>query len=169
MVLTFGTAWVYVYNRSGSIVANCHKIPAGEFTRSLLSPGKIIETLDGFLHRIREFNPRIRIIFTVSPVRHWKDGAVNNQLSKSILHYSIQEVLKVHPHTAYFPAYEIFMDELRDYRFYAADMLHPSEQAVDYTWERFCETWFDEQSRKLWPGCQPFKGCSTPAITHRNN
>ncbi|HJZ39681.1 MAG TPA: GSCFA domain-containing protein [Bacteroidales bacterium] len=152
LVLTFGTSWVYLHNRSGTIVANCHKIPAAEFTRKLLSPPEIIEKLDACLQSIREFNPAIRVIFTVSPVRHWKDGAVNNQLSKSILHYSIHEVLKKHPQASYFPAYEIFMDELRDYRFYAGDMLHTSEQGVDYVWERFCDTWLDDTSRKTMAG-----------------
>jgi hypothetical protein len=89
------------------------------------------------------------VIFTLSPVRHWSDGAENNQLSKSVLHYSIHEIMKKHNHTSYFPAYEIFMDELRDYRFYAADMLHPSEQGSNYVWERFCDAWVDEPSKKI--------------------
>ena len=104
------------------------------------------------LTALKRLNPGIRVIFTVSPVRHWKDGAVNNQLSKSILHISIHELIKNHPNTRYFPAYEIFMDELRDYRFYAADMLHPSEQGTAYVWERFCDTWIDDSAKKIMAG-----------------
>jgi hypothetical protein len=163
LVLTFGTAWGFLHNRSGTIVANCHKIPAAEFTRMLLSPAEITGKLDACLQHILELNPGIRVIFTVSPVRHWNDGAVNNQLSKSILHYSIHEVLKKHPQASYFPAYEIVMDELRDYRFYAGDMLHPSEQGVDYVWERFCDTWLSDSSRKTMAGVSAV----LKAVAHR--
>jgi hypothetical protein len=163
LLLTFGTAWIYIYNKTGKLVANCHKIPAVEFTRKLLEPRDIIESYDTLLNELSNFCPGIRIIFTVSPVRHWKDGAVNNQLSKSILHYSIQELLKLHKNTTYFPAYEIFMDELRDYRFYANDMLHPSDQGTSYVWERFIETWMDESTKKPMAGVKAI----LKAVTHR--
>jgi hypothetical protein len=94
----------------------------------------------------------MQVIFTVSPVRHWKEGAVNNQRSKAVLLLAIHELMQQHAHTHYFPAYEIFMDELRDYRFYASDMLHPSEQGVAYTWERFCDTWLSDEAKKLMAG-----------------
>jgi len=92
------------------------------------------------------------VIFTVSPVRHWKDGAVGNQLSKSILHLSIHDLLKGHKNAGYFPAYELFMDELRDYRFYDTDMLHPSAQGSDYVWERFCDAYLDGETKKIMAG-----------------
>jgi hypothetical protein len=143
LILTFGTAWIYKYNATSAIVANCHKLPAAAFTRSLMQPGEIIALYRNLIPLLRSVNPGLRIIFTLSPVRHWADGAENNLLSKSILHYSIHEILKEHAELYYFPAYEIFMDELRDYRFYAADMLHPSEQGTAYIWQRFCDTWMD--------------------------
>jgi hypothetical protein len=163
LFLTFGTAWTYLYNKTGKLVANCHKLPASEFTRKLMKPEDIIESYDPFLEELNYFCPGIKVIFTLSPVRHWKDGAVNNQVSKSILHYSIHELLKLHSNTAYFPAYEIFMDELRDYRFYAVDMLHTSEQGKSYIWERFCETWMDESVKKPMAGVKAI----LKAATHR--
>ena len=149
LVLTFGTAWVYKYNRTGRLVANCHKLTASAFTRSLMNPAEIIAGFNDLILALRKYNPHIRVIFTLSPVRHWADGAVNNQLSKAILHYSIQEILKNHEGIYYFPSYEIFMDELRDYRFYAEDMLHPSDQGARYVWERFSDTWIDDTSKKI--------------------
>jgi hypothetical protein len=143
LILTFGTAWAYLWENNGTRVANCHKIPARYFRRELLSPETITGLYDELLHTLRAEFPQLQVIFTVSPVRHWKDGAVDNQLSKSVLHVAIHNLLKNHGGLHYFPSYEIFMDELRDYRFYAADMLHPSEQGTDYVWERFCDTWLD--------------------------
>jgi hypothetical protein len=163
LVLTFGTAWTYLYNETGKLVANCHKLPASSFTRTFPEPADIVVLYDALLPTLKKYNPNIRVIFTLSPVRHWADGAVNNQLSKSMLHYSIHEILKKHDGTFYFPAYEIFMDELRDYRFYAADMLHPSEQGSSYVWERFCDAWFDESSKKLMAGVTAI----IKAVSHR--
>jgi len=151
LVVTFGTARTWV-NKDGRRVANCHKLPSSFFDRELLSPDDITGLWNPLLIRLREFNPALRVIFTVSPVRHWKDGAVDNQLSKSVLHVAIHSLLNRHEGLFYFPSYEIFMDELRDYRFYAADMLHPSEQGCDYVWKRFCETWLDEPSKKTRAG-----------------
>ena len=149
LFLTFGTAWTYQFNETGKIVANCHKIPAAAFTRYLLSPGEIIHTYDKLLHDIKEFNADLSVIFTLSPVRHWKDGAVNNQKSKSILHYAIDQLAEQNPGVQYFPAYEIFMDELRDYRFYASDMLHPSESGIEYSWKRFMDAYIDAKTLPL--------------------
>jgi len=149
LFLTFGTAWTYRFNETGKIVANCHKIPDTAFTRYLLSPDEIIHAYDKLLHDIKEFNADLSVIFTLSPVRHWKDGAVNNQKSKSILHYAIDKLAEQHPGVKYFPAYEIFMDELRDYRFYASDMLHPSESGIEYTWNRFVDAYLDEGTLPL--------------------
>ena len=152
LMLTFGTARVFGLKETGITVANCHKLPSGSFMPRLAEPAEIVSQFDAVLRNLKQFNPGVNVIFTVSPVRHWSDGAVNNQLSKSILHYSIHEILKRHAGTYYFPAYEIFMDELRDYRFYAADMLHPSEQGSQYIWERFSETWLDDLSKKIMAG-----------------
>jgi hypothetical protein len=149
LLLTFGTARIYQLKETGITVANCHKLPAASFASRLTEPAEIIHSCETAIRELRQINPSLQVIFTLSPVRHWSDGAENNQLSKSILHYSIHEILKKHDHTYYFPAYEIFMDELRDYRFYAADMLHPSEQAGRYIWERFSETWIDSASQKI--------------------
>jgi GSCFA family len=149
LFLTFGTAWVYRFNETGAIVANCHKLPASFFTRSLLDPDEIIRMYNKLLQEIRAFNPELTVVFTLSPVRHWKDGAVNNQKSKSILHFAIDEIAEQNSGIFYFPAYEIFMDELRDYRFYARDMLHPSESGIEYTWERFLETYMDPDTLPL--------------------
>lgn len=152
LLITFGTAWTYIHNKTHALVANCHKLPAAEFTRKLLEPADIVRNYTELLHALQSLNPGIRLIFTVSPVRHWKDGAVSNQLSKSVLHLSIHELIRNHPNTRYFPAYEIFMDELRDYRFYDSDMLHPSEQGTAYVWERFCETSIDDNANKIMAG-----------------
>jgi hypothetical protein len=163
ILITLGTAWTFVYKPTGKLVANCHKLPAENFTRRLLDPEEICERYDHMLEALEKVNPGARIIFTVSPVRHWKDGAVNNQLSKSILLLSIHRLMKKHPGISYFPAYEIFMDELRDYRFYAADMLHPSETGSAYVWERFCDSWFDEHTKKIMAGVTAI----LKAVAHR--
>jgi hypothetical protein len=152
LLLTFGTAFYYQHRETGKIVANCHKIPASAFLKKMASPEEIIAIYDHLFSQLNEHNPSLDVIFTLSPVRHWADGAENNQLSKSILHYSIHELMKRHPNAFYFPAYEIFIDELRDYRFYAADMLHPSETGTDYVWERFCETCINKGSEKIMAG-----------------
>jgi len=149
LILTFGTAWIYRLKDTRKLVANCHKLPSASFSKEFLGPSEIITRYDHLLSLLKKINPDLTLIFTLSPVRHWADGAVNNQLSKSVLHYSIHEILKNHPQACYFPSYEIFMDELRDYRFYASDMLHPSEQATRYIWERFCDSSMDEESRQL--------------------
>jgi hypothetical protein len=163
LFITFGTAWTYIYKKTGKRVANCHKLPASDFTRDLLDPSEISADYDALLAALRQVNPAIRLIFTVSPVRHWKDGAENNQASKSVLLLSIRQLLKKHENTRYFPAYEIFMDELRDYRFYATDMLHPSEQGSAYIWERFCDAYLDEESRKIMTGVTAI----VKAVAHR--
>ena len=163
ILITLGTAWTFIYKATGKLVANCHKLPSGDFTRRLLEPEEIGEKVDHLLASLEKINPGALIIFTVSPVRHLKDGAVNNQLSKSILLLSIHRLMKKHSTIRYFPAYEIFMDELRDYRFYAADMLHPSETGSEYVWERFCDAWLDEPSKKTMAGVSAI----LKAVAHR--
>jgi hypothetical protein bfra3_01139 len=137
LVITWGTAWVYKYIPENIIVSNCHKIPSREFERSRLSVEDIVREYLVLIERLREINPGLRILFTVSPIRHWKDGAHGNQLSKATLLLAIDRLREEIQHVYYFPAYEIVLDELRDYRFYAEDMLHVSGFTVDYIWERF--------------------------------
>ena len=137
LVITWGTAWVYRYTRENIVVSNCHKIPSQEFERSRLSVEDIVKEYLVLTGRLREINPGLRILFTVSPIRHWKDGAHGNQLSKATLLLAIDRLREELQHVYYFPAYEIVLDELRDYRFYADDMLHMSGFTVDYIWERF--------------------------------
>ena len=144
LFITFGTAWVFEFIKTGEIVANNHKIPHSEFKRRLLEIDEIVNIFEELLNKIFLLNPHLQVIFTVSPIRHWKDGAVNNQLSKSILIVAIHKLIENYPNAAYYPAYEIFMDELRDYRYYAADMLHPAEFAIDYLWEVFTNTYISE-------------------------
>lgn len=134
VIITLGTAWIYEYLRSGETVSNCLKIDAKEFSRRRLSVRETATLLMNMVAR----HPEKEFIFTVSPIRHFKDGAHGNQLSKSTLLLALDEVIAKFPERCeYFPAYEIVLDELRDYRFYAADMIHPSDQAVDYLWSRF--------------------------------
>ena len=137
LVITWGTAWVYRYTRENIVVSNCHKSPSQEFERSRLSVEDIVKEYLVLIGRLREINPGLRILFTVSPIRHWKDGAHGNQLSKATLLLAIDRLREELQHVYYFPAYEIVLDELRDYRFYADDMLHMSGFTVDYIWERF--------------------------------
>ena len=140
IIITYGTAWVYQLKNTQKFVANCHKIPQREFDKKLILAEKLQESIQNTIELIQQVNPSAAFIFTVSPVRHIKDGFVENQQSKSALitavHQSIASVKKA----SYFPSYEIMMDELRDYRFYAQDMLHPSDLAIDYIWQRFVET-----------------------------
>ena len=144
LVITFGTAYVYRLRNGGLTVANCHKLPAACFDRQMLTVDRIVDEWSALLDEIRLANDSMKVIFTVSPIRHWKDGAHGNQLSKSILLLAIQALTeKYADRSSYFPSYELMMDELRDYRFYADDLLHPSKVAVDYIWERFCEAYLD--------------------------
>lgn len=149
-IITFGTSYVYRLKEDGKVVSNCHKLPDKIFQRERLSVSVIIEEWKQLLLSLWEHYPDVRILFTVSPIRHWKDGAHANQLSKSTLLLAIDELMKHYPERViYFPAYEIIMDELRDYRFYAEDMLHPSSLAVRYIWERFEESLLSPETRSL--------------------
>lgn len=150
LVLTLGTAWVYRLKEDGRVVGNCHKVPEREFVRQRLSVDEIVETFVALLDRLWSVNPGARVLLTVSPVRHLKDGLHGNQLSKATLLLAVDELCRRMPERCvYFPAYEVLMDELRDYRFYAEDMCHPTQQAVNYIRERFLN-WAlqsDEHSR----------------------
>ncbi|MUU79724.1 GSCFA domain-containing protein [Winogradskyella endarachnes] len=141
VIITLGTSWVYRHIASDNIVANCHKIPQKQFLKELLTVEQIVEALESIISLIRCVNPKISFLFTVSPVRHIKDGFVENTLSKSHLLTAIHQVVEPREQLYYFPSYEIMMDELRDYRFYKEDMLHPNTTAVDYIWEKFTTVW----------------------------
>lgn len=146
LFITLGTAWVYRHKKSDQIVANCHKVPQHEFEKELLSVDEVTQSLSKLITFVKALNPTLQIIFTVSPVRHLKDGFIENTRSKSHLIaavHAIVDATEVH----YFPAFEIVMDELRDYRFYNSDMLHPSPQAIDYIWERFVEVYASAKTK----------------------
>ena len=149
LFITFGTARVYRFRESGMIVSNCHRIPNSQFENELLEVSTIVEQWLDLLDRIYHFNPGLRVVFTISPVRHWKDGAHGNQVSKSVLFLAVEELLKHKSQPGYFPAFELQMDDLRDYRFYSDDLLHPSASAIEYIWERFSEVYFDKATSEM--------------------
>jgi hypothetical protein len=149
LLITFGTAWVYRYRKTGEIAANCHRFPAADFDRFRLTPEEIVAGYEKLITTLSALNPALKIVFTVSPIRHWKEGAHGNQLSKSVLLLAIDELAGRFEQISYFPSYEIVLDELRDYRFYDTDMLHLSGQAVEYIWERFRETYLDRTTDEL--------------------
>lgn len=149
IIITLGTSWVYRHIASDEIVANCHKIPQKQFLKELLSVAQITESLEAIISLVKSVNPNITFLFTVSPVRHIKDGFVENTQSKSHLLAAIHQVVEPRAQLYYFPSYEIMMDELRDYRFYNADMLHPNEVAINYIWEKFKMVWLTEDAFKI--------------------
>ncbi|MGQ1890367.1 GSCFA domain-containing protein [Thermophagus sp. OGC60D27] len=142
LLLTFGTSFVYERSDTSQIVANCHKFPSAFFSRYRLEPEEIISLYKELIVSLRVFNPNLKIIFTVSPVRHWKDGAHQNQVSKAALFLAIDKLCEVFEKVWYFPAYEILMDDLRDYRFYDEKMFNPSHAAIEYIWRRFVDALF---------------------------
>lgn len=148
VVITLGTSWVYRHIASDTTVANCHKLPQKQFLKELLTVDQITESLDAIVTLLRNVNPKVAFLFTVSPVRHIKDGFVENTQSKAHLLSAIHEVVEPRKHIYYFPSYEIMIDELRDYRFYNTDMLHPNEVAIDYIWEKFKAVWLSEEALK---------------------
>jgi GSCFA family len=145
IIITLGTAWVYRSIETNEIVANCHKVPQNKFAKELLSLEIISKSIQNTINLIHSINKEIKFIFTISPVRHIKDGFVENNVSKSNLISALYSSIIHHPSSNYFPSYEIMIDELRDYRFYAQDMLHPSQVAIDYIWVRFFENYINEK------------------------
>jgi len=145
VVFTYGTSWVYRLKATNEVVANCHKVPQKQFDKEILSVETIAQSIKNSINLIQEVNPNCNFIFTVSPVRHIKDGFVENQRSKAHLITAIHSSIFCLPSSNYFPSYEIMMDELRDYRFYAEDMLHPNQTAIDYIWIQFFENYISEK------------------------
>lgn len=155
IIITLGTAWVYRFIETNSLVANCHKVPQKQFTKELLSVDDITKSLETIINQVKSINSKATLIFTVSPVRHIKDGFMENTQSKahliSAIHAINRQPLTTNhqpPTNYYFPSYEIMMDELRDYRFYAEDMLHPNQTAINYIWEKFQDVWISTEAFK---------------------
>ena len=146
ILITLGTAWVYRFIETDTIVGNCHKVPQKKFLKELLSVDEIIASLENMSTLIKAVNPKTNIIFTVSPVRHIKDGFIENSQSKAHLLSAIHQITDKRKQLYYFPSYEIMLDDLRDYRFYNIDMIHPNETAINYIWEQFIHVWIHENS-----------------------
>lgn len=162
-VFTLGTNHVYILNETGEIVDNCRKRPQRLFTECELTVDECAEYLCRAIGRLRSVNPDVRVVLTVSPIRYAKYGFHGSQLSKAVLLLAADKVVREHDMVEYFPAYEIVNDELRDYRFYREDMLHPSDQAVEYIWQRFGDTYFSEHTRSFLEEWRPVKA----ALGHR--
>ncbi len=142
LVITLGSAWVYRHVESNHIVNNCHKQSGRYFKKELLSVKHILEDFETVYHKLKELNPNIKIIFTVSPVRHIKDTLPLNSVSKAILLSAVHYICEQHNDCHYFPAYEIQIDDLRDYRYYEEDLIHPNKQAEDYIWKKLAHWTF---------------------------
>jgi len=150
LFVTFGTSRVYKLKKTNLIVSNCHKMPSGQFEARMLKVDEIVELWTNQLDKLKKLFPQLQVVFTISPVRHWKDGAYGNQVSKSVLFVAVDELLKHKTAPGYFPAYELLIDDLRDYRFYSEDMLHPSGSAIEYIWDAFEKCYFDKNTMDLW-------------------
>ncbi|WP_424964447.1 GSCFA domain-containing protein [Ekhidna sp.] len=162
LIITLGTAIVYEIENE-KIVANCHKIPAKHFKKRFLNQKEIIHQFETLHAYLKDINAGIKIIFTVSPVRHIRDGLIENNRSKAILIDSIHQIVNQNENVSYFPSYEMLIDELRDYRFYAEDMIHPSDEATKYIWNQFVDTYCDEETVKFLTEWQQMQS----AISHR--
>ncbi|MFY0654813.1 MAG: GSCFA domain-containing protein [Cyclobacteriaceae bacterium] len=163
LIVTFGTSLVYRLKDTNEIVANCHKIPQSQFEKHALSVKDMLKAFEEFYEEIKVQNPGLKIILTVSPVRHIKDGLVDNAVSKSKLRISCDEIDQQYENVHYFPSYEIMMDDLRDYRFYKPDMIHPNEVAEEYIWQQFQNCYFDDATKKFVQEWGKMKS----AISHR--
>ena len=158
LFITFGSAYVYEWKETEKVVANCHKLPDRLFNRRRLEVSEIVDEYQSLISAIWVVNPNCRVLFTVSPIRHIRDGLHENQLSKSTLLLAIDELIGLYPDKVlYFPAYELLIDELRDYRFYADDLVHPSNKAVEYVWQRFLETSFTADAIKTMQSVKEIK------------
>ena len=148
LLITLGSAFVYELENN-AVVANCHKVPTDKFTKRLLTEAEVFEGLQLMIEKTLAFNPGINIIFTISPVRHLRDGFVENNRSKAILIQAVHQLVEKNTDCFYFPAYELVIDDLRDYRFFAEDMVHPNYAATNYVWEKFIATCIDDPSQQL--------------------
>jgi hypothetical protein len=148
ILITLGSAFVYELENK-EVVANCHKVPTDKFNKKLLNADEVAEMLQNALEKLYAFNPNIKVIFTISPVRHLRDGFVENNRSKAMLIQAVHQLVDNYEKAFYFPAYELVIDDLRDYRFYAEDMVHPNYAATNYVWEKFVAACIDETTQQL--------------------
>ncbi len=149
VILTFGTSFIYTHLEKGIVVSNNHKLPENQFDRKKLTNFETTQIILKTIKLIKYQNPKAKIIVTVSPVRHWKDGAIENQRSKANLILALEKIENEFNDVVYFPSYELLLDDLRDYRFYGSDLIHPSEEAINYIWEKFSATFFDEKTLEI--------------------
>ena len=157
LFVSFGSAIVYTWKEDGNVVANCHKIPQQKFEKRLLSVNEISDTWRHVIEILKQLNPHLQIVFTVSPVKHLKDGVEQNQISKSILMLALYELKNRNPDLNYFPAYELVTDDLRDYRFYETDGAHPNTMAIDYVFDKFSAAYFDSETKSFFIEMQEYK------------
>ncbi|HSI71298.1 MAG TPA: GSCFA domain-containing protein [Gillisia sp.] len=147
IIITLGTSYGYKLKETNTYVANCHKVPQARFDKELMPVEELRTRLQNILNLLKNVNPQLKVIFTVSPIRHLRDGVVENQVSKAHLLSAVSELVKTNPEKCkYFPSYELMMDDLRDYRFYKEDMIHPTQVAIDYIWNKFKETWISKDA-----------------------
>lgn len=151
LILTLGSAYAYVLKETSQIVGNCHKVPAASFYKKLLSPDDVITALDNLMHRLFFRNRKVKILFTISPVRYVRDGVIENNMSKAVLIQAVHHLVNKFNRLFYFPAYELVTDDLRDYRFYKEDLVHPNEMAINYVWEHFTQACLSNEARQLLP------------------
>ncbi len=163
LIVTLGTAHVFVLKKTGEVVANCHKFSAGDFERRRLGVGEVVAALSPVFEKLKAELPELEIIATVSPVRHLRDGLSENQRSKATLLLALDEICQQLPYLHYFPAYELLLDDLRDYRFYAEDLSHPNQLATDYIWQYFEGAYFVDKTKVL---CERIERVLT-ALAHR--
>lgn len=167
LIITLGSAYYYSLI-DGQIVSNCHKVPANNFVKKIASESQIVVFFEKLFKQLQKINPSIKILFNVSPVRYVRDGLTENTLSKSILHLAINEIVSKNSNCFYFPSYEIVIDELRDYRFYKADMIHPNEMAIAYIYEKFAAALFDDETKIIEKEVQQFNAFSNHKILNHS-
>jgi hypothetical protein len=151
LIITLGSAFTYTLAAVNQVVGNCHKVPAASFYKKLLSPPDAISALDNLMHRLFFRNRKVKIMFTISPVRYIRDGVVENNLSKAVLIQTVHHLVNKFDRLYYFPAYELVIDDLRDYRFYKEDLVHPNDLAINYVWDHFTTTCVGDEDRSLLP------------------
>ena len=169
LFVTFGTALAYRLKGEKRIVANCHKFPSSCFERIRFEANRIYSVWARTIARLQRFNPEIKVVFSVSPIRHLHDGAHENQLSKSTLLLAVDRMTREIKNTGYFPAYEIVLDELRDYRFYAENMTHPNDTAINYIWQRFCESYMAEGAMPIMKKVEDIVKAAAHRPMHQNS
>jgi hypothetical protein len=163
LIISPGTAFVYEYPETGKIAGNCHKLPNSSFLKRLCEPEEIINRLREVFLRLFEINSKVKIIFTISPVRYIRDGLIENNLSKAVLFHATNKLIKECSNIQYFPSFELVIDDLRDYRFFKEDLVHPNDQAIKYVWEKFSNSCLSENSQQIIKKLDPIIN----ALNHR--